>query len=134
MVARTAGSFADVPDHELKALNHCLGRPPRNLTAYYAWPIRGTTHLGAGFRGDALRRADPGLVDLAEASRYLRPRRTSSKLDLMVAADAGERSAGEIGLVREAAFHAGALTQVANMAITWRREVPARDFSTWIQR
>jgi hypothetical protein len=51
-------------------------------------------------------------------------------LDLMAANGADARSAAEIGLVREAAWHAQALTQVANMAVTWRREVPARDFSS----
>jgi hypothetical protein len=48
-------------------------------------------------------------------------------LDLMAAAPAGE---AEIGLVREAAWHAQCVTQISNMAVTWRREVPDRDFSS----
>lgn len=87
----------------------------------------------AAMRYVVLTRTYPGLVNLAEHRAYLPHSKNImvfATLDLMAAADAAERNAAEIGLVREAAWHAQALTQVANMAITWRREVPSRDFSS----
>jgi hypothetical protein len=86
----------------------------------------------AAMRYVVLTRAYPGLVNLSEHRAYLPHSKNImvfATLDLMAA---GQRSSPEIGLVREAAFHAQALTQVANMVVTWRREVPARDFSSRI--
>jgi hypothetical protein len=87
----------------------------------------------AAMRYVVLTRTYPGLDNLSEHRAYLPHSKNImvfATLDLMAATDAAERNAAEIGLVREAAWHAQALTQVANMAVTWRREVPARDFSS----
>ena len=79
----------------------------------------------AAMRYVVLTRRHPGLDNLAEHRAYL-PHRINimvfATLDLMAAAPAGE---AEIGLVREAAWHAQASRRSANMAVTWRREVPA---------
>lgn len=87
----------------------------------------------AAMRYVVLTRTYPGLDNLSEHRAYLPHSKNImvfATLDLMAAPDSSARSAGEIGLVRAAAWHAQALTQVANMAVTWRREVPARDFSS----
>jgi hypothetical protein len=87
----------------------------------------------AAMRYVVLTRAYPGLDNLAEHRAFMPHSKNImvfATLDLMAAADASARSNPETGLVREAAWHAQALTQVANMAVTWRREVPARDFSS----
>jgi hypothetical protein len=84
----------------------------------------------AAMRYVVLTRRHPGLDNLAEHRAYL-PHSINimvfATLDLMAAAPAGE---AEIGLVREAAWHAQCVTQISNMAVTWRREVPDRDFSS----
>jgi len=87
----------------------------------------------AAMRYVVLSRTYPGLDNLAEHRAFLPHSKNImvfATLDLMAAPDAAQCNAPEIGLVREAAWHAQALTQVANMAVTWRREVPARDFSS----
>jgi hypothetical protein len=80
-----------------------------------------------------LTRTFPGLDNLTEHRGYL-PHSMNvmvfNTVDLMCAPDAARQSAAEIGLLREAASHAQALTQIANMVVTWRREVPDRDFSS----
>ena len=80
-----------------------------------------------------LTRRYPGLDNLTEHRAYL-PHSMNimvfATLDLMAAPDAGDASSVDIGLVREIAWHAQALTQIANMVVTWRREVPERDFSS----
>jgi hypothetical protein len=80
-----------------------------------------------------LTRRYPGLENLTEHRAYL-PHSMNimvfATLDLMAAPDAGDASSVEIGVVREVAWHAQALTQIANMVVTWRREVPERDFSS----
>jgi len=84
----------------------------------------------AAMRYVVLTRTYPGLDNLSEHRAYLPHSKNImvfATLDLMAGPDAGD---GEVGLVRAAAWHAQALTQVANMAVTWRREVPARDFSS----
>ncbi|MDX6681887.1 MAG: hypothetical protein QOG94_1926, partial [Solirubrobacteraceae bacterium] len=80
-----------------------------------------------------LTRRYPGLDNLTEHRAYL-PHSMNimvfATLDLMAASDPRDGNSTDIGLVREIAWHAQALTQIANMVVTWRREVPERDFSS----
>jgi hypothetical protein len=82
----------------------------------------------AAMRYVVLTRTHPGLDNLAENGAYL-PRSKDimafATLDLMTAPHADE-----IGLVREVAWHAQAVAQVANIVVSWRREVADRDFSS----
>ena len=89
----------------------------------------------AAMRYVVLTRTYPGLDNLTEHRAFMPHSKNImvfATLDLMTEPGAADRSAREIGLVREAAWHAQALTQIANMVVTWRREVPARDFSSRI--
>jgi CRP/FNR family cyclic AMP-dependent transcriptional regulator len=89
----------------------------------------------AAMRYVVLTRTYPGLDNLTEHRAYMPHSKNImvfATLDLMTEPGAAARNAREIGLVREAAWHAQALTQIANMVVTWRREVPARDFSSRI--
>ena len=71
----------------------------------------------------------PGLDNLAENRAYL-PHNLNimpfAILDLM----ASQVDRAELGMVREAVYHAQCWGQIGNMLATWRREVPDRDFTS----
>ncbi|MDX6719985.1 MAG: hypothetical protein QOJ63_2239 [Solirubrobacteraceae bacterium] len=89
----------------------------------------------AAMRYVVLTRSYRGLDNLAEHRAYL-PHNMNvmvfATLDLMSTPQAAQHSAADIGLVRESAWHAQALTQISTMVVTRRREVAQRDFSSRI--